>query len=186
MKTLIATAATLIMMSSQLAYAGKVGTCAKKVPPQTIQASGVYWVPVDRPELSRYSVFSIPSISVQKSNGRVSIQYALPEELTGDLNYMVFEGAEPAAGAPLEMTGAHGTVSCPDANDFTMCETRYRNLSFNPKKRSEFLAELSQTELELQLREAIAQSFCVGAVRQAFSAAAASGGEPCGFLRLSR
>lgn len=171
MKTLLA----LVLLVSPLAFAA-----------QTIQRAGVYWVPVDRPELSRYSVFDIDTVTVNKADGRVSIQYLLPEELTGESNYMIFEGPEPAAGAPLVMTGVHGTVTCPNSNNFSMCETRYHDLSFNPAKRSEFLKDISRDEFEKELREAVAQSFCVGARVRAFSASAASGGEPCGFLRIRR
>jgi hypothetical protein len=164
MKTLVA----ILMAVSPLAFAGE----------------GIYWVPVDRPELSRYSVFDLDTVTVNRSNGRVSIQYALPEALTGEVNYLVFEGPEPAPGAPLEMTGAHGTVTCPSSSNFSMCETRYQNLNIDVEKRSQFLRDISRSELEKELREAVAQSFCVGARVRAFSASAASGGEPCGFLRV--
>lgn len=172
---------------------------------------GTYWVPVAR-ELSRYSVFNIDTVTVKVNNGRVRMSYALPLELTGELNYFEFEGAEPAAGQPLVVTSPHGEVVCPTMEDFSMCETNYKNLNINPRKRSEFLREISRTELEFQVRDRVAQGFCVGAVRRAFAstgpfaleptrnlssafarsafpgathlAAAASGGEPCGFLRI--
>ncbi len=179
MKHLIA---MLMLLAAPLAYAEKAE--------ERIEGSGVYWVPVSERQMSRYAVFSVESVEVKKFEGRVKIQYSLPLELTGDPNYLEFEGPAPAAGAPLVMTGAHGSVTCPSSDDFSMCETNYKNLSINPVTRSEFLREISRSELELQIREAVAQSFCVGASVQAFSAgsvrAFASGGEPCGFLRLRR
>lgn len=169
---------------------------------QVFADPGTYWVPVPR-ELSRYSVFNIETVTVKVNNGRVRMAYALPLELTGELNYFEFEGAEPAVGQPLVLTSPHGEVICPTMEDFSMCETNYKNLNINPRKRSEFLREISRSELEFQVRDRVAQGFCVGAVRRAFAStgpfalqptrnlnaafakqAFASGGEPCGFLRI--
>lgn len=166
MKTIVLAA---LMLSSALGF-------AKEEP-------GIYWVPVS-PQHSRFSVFSIESVKVERNNGRVRLSYALPLELTGELNYIEFEGAEPAEGAPLQMTSPHGTIVCPSIDDLSMCETNYTGLQIDVPKRSELLQEISRSALELQIREHVAQSFCAGAVRRQFAALAASGGEPCGFLRV--
>lgn len=164
--------------------------------------AGTYWVPVPR-ELSRYSVFNIEAVNLKVNDGRVRMSYALPLELTGEVNYFEFEGEEPAAGQPLVLSSAHGQVECPSMENLSMCETNYRNLNIDVKKRSEFLREISHSELEFQVRERVAQSFCVGAVRAALAttgpfaleptlnlknafATTSSGGEPCGFLRIHK
>lgn len=136
-----------------------------------VAASGIYWVPTNSPAEVRFAAFPLKDVEVRRDTEEVRVKYTLPLELTGEANLIDLVGRISQQGT-VALSGAKGSGVCESFTDLSSCKIDYMNLKIDPVKRSDLLKQISKGLSELQLREAVAASFCN------------VGGEPCGFLSV--
>lgn len=136
---------------------------------ETIEFPGTYRVPVTE-QLTEFALFPLPSVSVDKTDSQVKIQFALPAELTGHPLPVTLEGPRNLTG-PLILTGPYGRMECPAADDLSECAVSYASVPFDQAARDSFLKSISKSQDELRKRQLVAERFQFG-------------GEPHGILHV--
>lgn len=138
-------------------------------PSASPRLTGVFWIPVGQ-QLSQFALFNLSYLEVIDNGESIRINYELPQELTGAVNKIEFEGPKVKRG-PLLMSGVQGRIECSDPNDFSNCLVYYRDLNFDGTARTALLQSLSSNDEDLRKRELVAARFQFG-------------GQPYGFLRI--
>lgn len=133
---------------------------------------GMYSIPVD-PSLADFAKFKIDYIKLkQKKKGTLSLQFTLPQDLTGYEERMFFETKKVFINPKFKQAdffGNNGELHCVRQNKQVRCDVRYQNLNINEAQARQFIESVAKTPEEAEARKSVLSKF---------------GGDPVGVLEF--
>jgi hypothetical protein len=127
--------------------------------------AGTYSVPVSA-DLRPYATFPI-DVSYSKTETQLSIQYNLPETLTGVPNQTIsLQGAIPQASgnAPIALSGPQTTASCTSSGVSMTCHVAMQSVKTDFGRLQSVLQGLGTAPDEIDSRLEVAKEFSTGPV----------------------
>lgn len=117
-----------------------------------------YEVPVSE-ELKEYSQFELPDFEKKVDGNKVSVEYTLPDLLTGNLEKIELRGQIRANKNEILLTGEKGTAKCVGLLSTITCTVSYYNLNLDETKAIEAIKNMSTTDKEFTGRIEVMRSF---------------------------
>lgn len=123
-----------------------------------VNTLGTYMVPTSKPELQPYSLFELSEVKLKMDDGKVEIEYQIPQALTGVLSDIHMSGTQVAVNQ-WKLYGDSGAMNCVSVDSYMSCRVGYHTLGKDDQAREDFLRSVSVTPEEFDLRLQLAMGF---------------------------
>jgi hypothetical protein len=118
--------------------------------------TGTYEVPVKNQDLLSSARFPLKKIEFEQIGNQIKLKYLVPVELTGEKNFVEFEGTLDSGTGSL--TYENNVMNCLSDQTMMMCKVTYQNLKFDQIKAEMILTRKFKGQ-ELQKRMLVQRDF---------------------------